>query len=101
MSNSSKQVFLNCDSDLIRQELDTSSSEEISADDTDEDPDFTPDECFSKLLKGHTFLKTIKQQQTTGQTILGLGLHLIPSLRFLIIMLAYLKLSMHLEQVQM
>lgn len=50
-----KLVFLNCDSDFIRQELDMSTSEEISADDADEYLDFTPNYCCSIFPDGHSF----------------------------------------------
>lgn len=61
-------MFLNCDSDFIRQELDMRPSEEISADDTDEYLDFTPNYCFSMLPDGHIYFKNYK---TTGKTVLG------------------------------
>lgn len=60
MSNRSKKVFLKCDSDLIRQELDNmSSSGESAADNTDEDPDFTPEDC-SSIPKGNKLSKILK-----------------------------------------
>lgn len=60
-------MFLNCVSDFIRQELDMITSEEVLADDADEDLDFTPNYRFSNLPDGHCF----KNNKTTGKTVLG------------------------------
>ncbi|KAG8313282.1 hypothetical protein J6590_006843 [Homalodisca vitripennis] len=48
MGNHSKNVLINCDSDLIRQELKMSTSEESATDDMDEDPNFSVHDRFNR-----------------------------------------------------